>query len=130
MSPTELLIEVNKFEEILKLSRLQMAYLKVDDYESFDTILAKKGAIIATLVNARLVTESSDVARAVSDQIRLQEDQTYRVLYQKTGKIMGELSKIQNAKNVRAAYRATRFNAKAPVRTYVESQPRFIDIST
>ena len=93
-----------KYGYLLQLAREQIQALESDDLFAFDRILAAKRALIESLRDARALVASDPVLGKQVTQIQEMDAAAQRLLYRKVGKIMREMSELQQFKKARRAY--------------------------
>lgn len=127
MSLTAHTTERAKFGYLLQLAHEQIKALEMDDMNAFDRILAAKRALINGLTNARSLVEADQTLEGVIIQIQECDQAAQRLLYRKTGRIMRELSELQQAKKARRAYYKSAQAAPRRAYPFQPDTPRFID---
>ncbi len=116
-----------KFGYLLQLAHEQIKALEMGDMNAFDRILAAKRSLITGLTNAREMIEADSTLEGVVIQIQECDQTAQRLLYRKTGRIMRELSELQQAKKARRAYYKSAQAAPRRAYPFQPDTPRFID---
>lgn len=127
MSLTSAGSERDKFGYLLQLAQEQIKALEADDMYAFDRILAARGAIIDSFIDARGLVESDPALQTQAAQIQECDRSAQRLLYRKVGRIMRAMSELQQAKLARRAYFQ---GARTPAPGAFEFKPeaaRFVD---
>jgi hypothetical protein len=96
--------ECAKYNYLLQLAQDQVRALEAEDMFGFDRILKAKGVLIEGLVDARnLVASDTVIAKQVA-QIQELDKTAQRLLYRKVGRIMREMSELQQFRKAKRAY--------------------------
>lgn len=127
MSLTSASSERDKFGYLLQLAQEQIKALEADDMYAFDRILAARGTIIGSFVEARAQVEADPALQTVVDQIQECDRSAQRLLYRKVGRIMRSLSELQQARQARRAYFQTGPKPSPGAFAYQSETPRFVD---
>ncbi len=114
----------DKFFYLLQLSGEQIRALEADDLYALDRILAAKDAVIASFHDAHAMAASDASLGTVIRQIQDADKAALRLLYRKTGRIMRELTEIQQQRKARQTYYAPQ---SAPSGAPSAEAPRYLD---
>jgi hypothetical protein len=93
-----------KYGYLLQLAHDQVKALEAEDMFGFDRILKAKGVLIASLVDARTLIAGDPILRKQVTQIQELDKTAQRLLYRKMGRIMREMSELQQFKKAKRAY--------------------------
>lgn len=116
-----------KFGYLLQLAQEQIKALEMGDMDAFKRILAAKRTLINGLTNAHAMIQADPSLAGVATQIQECDQAALRLLYRKTGRIMRELSELQQAKKARRAYFKSAQAAPRRAYPFQADTPRFID---
>ena len=104
MSLTSAGSQRDKFGYLFQLAQEQIKALEADDMYAFDRILAARGTIIDSFVDAHAQVAADPALQTLATQIQECDRSAQRLLYRKVGRIMRSMSEIQQAKLARRAY--------------------------
>ena len=111
-----------KYGYLLQLAREQVQALETDDLFAFDRILAAKRTLIESLTDGRSMMSSDPSLRNVVTQVQELDKTAQRLLYRKVGKIMREMSELQQFKKARRAY-----GPRPSLLRFTPDAPQFLD---
>ena len=120
--------ECAKYGYLLQLARDQVKALETDDMFGFDRILSAKHVLIESLVDARSLISTDPVLSKQVAQIQELDKTAQRLLYRKVGRIMREMSELQQYKKAHRAYGRERPCAAAPsIIRFRPDESNFVD---
>ncbi len=114
-----------KYGYLLQLASDQVRALEEEDIFGFDRILKAKSVLIESLVDARNLVAGDPILRKQVAQIQELDKTAQRLLYRKMGRIMREMSEIQQFKKAKRAY--ARPSAPANVTRFRPDEATFLD---
>ncbi len=115
-----------KYGYLLQLAQDQVKALEAEDMFGFDRILSAKRVLIESLVDARALITGDPVLSKQVTQIQELDKTAQRLLYRKVGRIMREMSELQQYKKARHAY-APPVAAAPTVMRLRPDESRFLD---
>jgi len=116
-----------KFGYLLDLSHEQIKALECDDLFAFDRILAAKRTVTESLRDARAVLAADPTLHSVVARIQDADKMAQRLLYRKVGRIMRELSELNQQTKARGAYRTAGGRAAAKPIGFLPDTPSYLD---
>jgi len=115
-----------KFGYLLDLSQEQIKALESDDLFAFDRILAAKRTVAEGLRDPRAVLAADPTLLSVVARIQDADKMATRLLYRKVGRIMRELSELNQQTKARGAYDKTGKKAAKPI-GFLPDAPSYLD---
>ena len=116
-----------KFGYLLDLSHEQIKALECDDLFAFDRIVAAKQTVTESLRDARVVLAADPTLHSVVERIQDADKMAQRLLYRKVGRIMRELSELNQQAKARGAYNKTGRKAAARPIGFLPDTPSYLD---
>ena len=117
-----------KMKRLLMLSLQQIKILEADDMLAFDAVLAEKRALIETLKDGPAMLAADPSLAALVSRIQDADKAAQRVLYQKVGRVMREMNRINRQEQARGAYHQARPAASPKPLGFLPDTPTFMDV--
>jgi len=118
-----------KFGYLLDLAQEQIQALESDDMFAFDRILAAKRSLIEGLRDPRGQIAADPTLVGVVSRIQDADKMAQRLLYRKVGRIMREMSELNQRKKTHDAYQSAPTRLAKPL-GFLPDTPSYLDVKS